>query len=239
MARWAQQACSVSSWAVLALFSLDLIQHWVHAPTNLECNARTHWEGWAGDQESPQNRYLPLFVPHSVSNSSCKRLKESTVETPSGRGDFPPQNPTLLCKICGFNFQYLSTERISGHFNIHPWLTSSFSQFLNFISGHFNIHLWHTSGENAGLFPIFLTVSPDKPLLHNLAQSLILWETRSTEFPFYSEPPPFRAITCYFLDALAPPSTYPCQWVRQWVSESFIVSDWRFLSHLFQLNWLF
>ena len=28
-----------------------------------------------------------------------------------------------------------------------------------------------------------------------------------------------------FLDAVASPSTYPCQWVGQWVSEWFIVSD--------------
>ena len=28
-----------------------------------------------------------------------------------------------------------------------------------------------------------------------------------------------------FLDAIASPSTYPCQWVGQWVSEWFIVSD--------------
>ena len=32
--------------------------------------------------------------------------------------------------------------------------------------------------------------------------------------------------------AIASPSSYPCQWVSQWVSESFIVSDWRLLSHL-------
>ena len=172
-----------------------------------------------GPREPPEQ--IPAIVCVNLVSVvlSCKRLKESN----SDRGGLP-LNSILVCRFQGGLFennsiiQYLAAEHISGHFNIH---------------------LWHTSGENAGLFPIFLTVSPDKPLLHNLAQSLILWETRSTEFPFYSEPPPFRAITCYFLDALAPPSTYPCQWVRQWVSESFIVSDWRFLSHLFQLNWLF
>ena len=92
-------------------------------------------------------------------------------------------------------FQYSFLAHIS-IINIHFWHTFQYS-FLAHIS-IINIHFWHTSGENAQLFPIFLTVSPDKPLLHNLAHWSYFVKTRSTEFPFSSEPL-LMSISCYYL----------------------------------------
>ena len=66
----------------------------------------------------------------------------------------------------------------------HFHLRKAFSIFITY---------WHTCGENSQLPPIFLTVSPDKPLLHNLAKPYFVKpDPRNFPFPtnhqFYLQP---------------------------------------------------
>ena len=98
----------------------------------------------------------------------------------------------------------------SGRCVFLPWITFSWSLLsqtcplewvILAIYAHFHLRkafsifstYWHTCGENSQLPPIFLTVSPDKPLLHNLAKPYFVKpDPRNFPFPtnhqFYPEP---------------------------------------------------